>query len=201
MTKMGFASRWIVSLLGEFYSSLESKLNQNLIIIIIIFLILLYCAALSAFPQLLITLGMSPTTQTRSRLIRKHCLYFCSSDGWFVSSGSAETPVAAAVEITVGDVRIFPGENVRLKCTIADQATWSFLWFKGSEQLPQYGENLFIWRAQFRDTGFYHCQGVRGATTSQKSPPLEITVDGKSHPFWSPHSMRVLNRNTHFVFA
>lgn len=97
----------------------------------------------------------------------------------FVSSGSSETSVRAVVEMVVGDVRIFPGDNVQLRCTIPDEATWNFLWFKGSEQLPQSGDDLFIWRAQFRDSGTYRCQGLRGTVESQQSQPLQITVDGE----------------------
>ncbi|XP_075892313.1 Fc receptor-like protein 3 isoform X1 [Nelusetta ayraudi] len=93
--------------------------------------------------------------------------------------GSSETSVRATVEIVVGDGRIFSGENVLLKCTIPDEATWSYLWFKGSEQLPHSGQNLFLWKAQFRDSGTYYCQGVREMTIkTQKSQPIEITVDG-----------------------
>lgn len=81
----------------------------------------------------------------------------------------------------VGGVRIFSGENVQLKCTVPDEATWRYLWFKGSEQLPQSGETMYIWRAQFRDSGPYCCQAVKEKTgrKSQKSRLLEITVDGR----------------------
>ncbi|XP_075892314.1 high affinity immunoglobulin gamma Fc receptor I-like isoform X2 [Nelusetta ayraudi] len=96
-----------------------------------------------------------------------------------ITQGSSETSVRATVEIVVGDGRIFSGENVLLKCTIPDEAIWSYLWFKGPDQLPHSGQNLFLWKAQFRDSGTYYCQGVREATIkTQKSQPIEITVDG-----------------------
>lgn len=64
---MGFASKWIVFLLGGFYSSHELNLNYFFNSIFHFnfkiddlnrFSSLFFCTVLSAFPQLFITLGM-----------------------------------------------------------------------------------------------------------------------------------------------
>ena len=83
-----------------------------------------------------------------------------------------------------GDLRIFSGESVRLKCSVTDvRSTWNYLWFKGSERLPQHGEQLLLWRAHVKQSGNYYCQGVRdsavGDIHTSKSLPVEINVDGK----------------------
>ncbi|XP_036943810.1 high affinity immunoglobulin gamma Fc receptor I-like [Acanthopagrus latus] len=91
--------------------------------------------------------------------------------------------VKAAVEIVSGDPRIFSGESVRLKCSVSDvRSTWDYLWFRGSEKLPQQGEHLLLWRAHVKQSGNYYCQGVRdsavGDIYTSKSLPVEINVDG-----------------------
>jgi len=102
-----------------------------------------------------------------------------------VSIVSRETSFRAVVEVASGDSRIFSGESVRLKCSIPDvhKFSWHCLWFKGSEQLPQSGEHLFLWKTKVQESGKFYCQGVRDTIIGQirtlQSIPLEINVDGK----------------------
>ncbi|KAF3847646.1 hypothetical protein F7725_020674 [Dissostichus mawsoni] len=89
------------------------------------------------------------------------------------------------------DSRIFSGESVRLKCSVPDvRSSWSHLWFRGSEQLPQRGQHLILWKMKVQESGKYYCEGVRdsqvGDINTLQSLPLEINVDGgwlsyKSH--------------------
>lgn len=85
-----------------------------------------------------------------------------------------------------GHSKIFSGENIRLRCSVPDgnRSTWSYLWFRGSEQLPQSGEHLVLWKARVQESGKYYCQGLRdtavGDIRTQLSLPVEITVDGRS---------------------
>lgn len=100
---------------------------------------------------------------------------------------SIEPAVAltAVVEMVSGEFRIFSGESVKLKCSVPDvhRSTWSYLWFRGPEQLPQTEEYLVLWSAQVKDSGKFYCQGVRDTVVGKKhtlpSRPVEITVDGK----------------------
>ncbi|XP_073342697.1 high affinity immunoglobulin gamma Fc receptor I-like [Pagrus major] len=89
----------------------------------------------------------------------------------------------AVVEIVSGDSRIFSEESVRLKCSVSDnRSTWDYLWFRGSEKLPQRGEHFVLWRAHVKQSGKYYCQGVRdsvvGDIYTSQSLPVEINVDG-----------------------
>lgn len=90
------------------------------------------------------------------------------------------------MELVSGELRIFSGESVQLRCSIPDdhRSTWSYLWFRGSEQLPQSGERLVLWKARVQQSGKYYCQGLRdtavGNIRTLQSLPLEINVDGKS---------------------
>ncbi|XP_042342338.1 Fc receptor-like A [Plectropomus leopardus] len=94
------------------------------------------------------------------------------------------TSFKAEVEIVSGDSRVFSGEGVRLKCSIPDvhRSSWNYLWFRGSEQLPQFGEHLILWKMKVQESGKYYCQGVRdtvvGNIHTLQSLPLEINVDG-----------------------
>uniref|UniRef100_A0AAQ4NPW8 Ig-like domain-containing protein n=1 Tax=Gasterosteus aculeatus aculeatus TaxID=481459 RepID=A0AAQ4NPW8_GASAC len=94
------------------------------------------------------------------------------------------TSLRAVVEITSGDSRIFSGESVRLKCSVPDvhRSDWKYLWFRGSDRLPQIEEHLVIWKSKVKHSGKYHCQGVRNTVVRNihtlKSLPLEINVDG-----------------------
>ena len=94
------------------------------------------------------------------------------------------TSFRAVVEMVSGDSRIFSGEDVQLKCSIPDvyKSSWIYQWFRGSEQLMQTGEHLVLWKARVKDSGKYHCQGVRdtvvGIIKTLQSLPVEINVDG-----------------------
>ncbi|XP_070827243.1 high affinity immunoglobulin gamma Fc receptor I-like [Chaetodon trifascialis] len=94
------------------------------------------------------------------------------------------TSFRAVVERVSGDSRVFSGESVRLKCSIPDdhKSTWSYLWFRGSKQLPQTGEYFLLWKAHIRDGGKFYCQGVRDTVVGNihtiQSLPIEINVDG-----------------------
>ncbi len=88
------------------------------------------------------------------------------------------------MEIVSGDSRIFSGESVRLKCSVPDiRSTWDYMWFRGSEQLPQTGETFSLWKANVKESGKFYCQGVRNTVVGKihtlQSLPLEINVDGK----------------------
>ncbi|XP_026219121.1 high affinity immunoglobulin epsilon receptor subunit alpha-like isoform X2 [Anabas testudineus] len=91
---------------------------------------------------------------------------------------------SAVVELMSGHSKIFSGENIRLRCSVPDgnRSRWSYLWFRGSEQLPQSGEHLVLWKARVQESGKYYCQGLRdtavGDIRTQLSLPVEITVDG-----------------------
>ncbi|KAK5929443.1 hypothetical protein CgunFtcFv8_010672 [Champsocephalus gunnari] len=92
-------------------------------------------------------------------------------------------PFRAVVEMVSGDSRIFSGESVRLKCSVPDvRSSWSHLWFRGSEQLPQRGQHLILWEMKVQESGKYYCKGVRdshvGDVITLQSLPLEINVDG-----------------------
>lgn len=103
----------------------------------------------------------------------------------FVFIVASVTSLRAVVEITSGDSRIFSGESVRLKCSVPDVhlSDWKYLWFRGSDRLPQIEEHLVIWKSKVKHSGKYHCQGVRNTVVRNihtlKSLPLEINVDGK----------------------
>ncbi|XP_033486462.1 high affinity immunoglobulin gamma Fc receptor I-like [Epinephelus lanceolatus] len=94
------------------------------------------------------------------------------------------TSFRAVVEMVSGDSRIFSGESVRLKCSIPNghRSSWKYLWFRGSEQLPQHGEHFVLWRAKIQESGKYYCQGVRdtvvGDIHTLQSLPFEVNVDG-----------------------
>lgn len=91
----------------------------------------------------------------------------------------------AVVEMVSGNSRIFSGESARLKCSVPDthRSTWNYLWFRGSEQLPQLGEHFILWKAMVKESGKFYCQGVRdtavGNIHTGESLPVEIDVDGK----------------------
>ncbi|XP_056905723.1 sialoadhesin-like [Takifugu flavidus] len=93
-------------------------------------------------------------------------------------------PFRAVLEMVSGHSRIFSGDDVKLKCNIPDPypSTWRYLWFKGSEELQQHGNELIIWRARIIDSGKFYCQGVRDTAVGQlhtnQSLPVEIVVDG-----------------------
>ncbi|KAM8904562.1 uncharacterized protein AB9W97_008162 [Spinachia spinachia] len=101
---------------------------------------------------------------------------------------AAETPSVtsfrAVVELTSGDLRIFSGESVRLKCSVpgVHNSEWKYLWFRGSDRLPRTQERLVLWKSKVKDSGKYYCQGVRntqfGNMHTLKSLPVEINVDG-----------------------
>lgn len=103
----------------------------------------------------------------------------------FISIVHSVTSFRAVVEMVSGDSRIFSGESVRLKCSIPDghRSSWNYLWFRGSEQLPQHGEHFVLWRAKIQESGKYYCQGVRdtvvGDIHTLQSLPFEVNVDGK----------------------
>ncbi|XP_068441502.1 Fc receptor-like A [Clinocottus analis] len=96
----------------------------------------------------------------------------------------SETSFRAVVELLSGDSRIFSGEGARLKCSIPDvhATSWRYLWFRGSELLPQAGQQLILWQAKVQESGELCCQGVRdtrvGEIRTLKSLPLELNVDG-----------------------
>nr|XP_020471281.1 low affinity immunoglobulin gamma Fc region receptor IV-like [Monopterus albus] len=101
-----------------------------------------------------------------------------------VPAAPSETSFRAEVEIVSGHSRIFSGEDVRLRCSIPDgnRSTWDFLWFRGSEQLPYFGQDLLLWNTMVKKSGKFICQGVRdtivGNIHTRRSLPVEINVDG-----------------------
>ncbi|XP_014896886.1 Fc receptor-like protein 4 [Poecilia latipinna] len=101
-----------------------------------------------------------------------------------VSEVPTSTSYRAVVEIVSGDSRIFSGERLSLRCIIPDpyQASWDYLWFRGSVQLPQTGEIFQLWNANVKESGKYYCQGKKetdvGSIKTLRSLPYEIHVDG-----------------------
>ncbi|XP_041668167.1 high affinity immunoglobulin gamma Fc receptor I-like [Cheilinus undulatus] len=101
-----------------------------------------------------------------------------------VTPQAAQTSFRAVAELVSGDSRVFSGESVRLKCSlpVVHSLSWSYLWFRGSEQLSQVGEHLYLWHTKAKDSGKYYCQGVResivGDISTIQSLPVEINVDG-----------------------
>ncbi|KAM4589899.1 putative high affinity immunoglobulin gamma Fc receptor IB [Fundulus diaphanus] len=93
-------------------------------------------------------------------------------------------PYRAIVEIVSGNPRIFSGEHLRLRCNIPDvyNSSWSYLWFRGTVQLPQSGQILQLWNAHIKESDKYSCQGQKmtlvGKQKTQRSLPEEINVDG-----------------------
>lgn len=94
------------------------------------------------------------------------------------------TSLRASIEMATQDSRIFSGESLRLRCSIpgGHRSTWNYLWFRGSDQLPQTGEEFSLWNANVRDSGKFSCQGVRdslvGDIHTLRSLPVEINIDG-----------------------
>ncbi|XP_054650078.1 Fc receptor-like protein 3 isoform X2 [Dunckerocampus dactyliophorus] len=95
---------------------------------------------------------------------------------------SVSTP-SALLEVTSGHSRVFSGERVQLRCSVADghKSTWSYLWFKDSKLLSQNSETLTL-KGSIDDSGALQCQGVRdtavGNIYTNKSLPVDINVDG-----------------------
>ncbi|XP_054901420.1 Fc receptor-like protein 5 [Poeciliopsis prolifica] len=90
----------------------------------------------------------------------------------------------AIVETVSGDSRIFSGERLSLRCInpVAYNASWDYLWFRESVQLPQTGEIYYLRNANVKESGKYSCQGKRetdvGTLKTLRSLPTEIHVDG-----------------------
>lgn len=84
-----------------------------------------------------------------------------------------------------GHSRVFSGEHVQLRCSIPDgrKSSWNYLWFKGTGRLEHHAEMLTL-KGFLSDSGEFQCQGVRdtavGNIYTQKSPPVEINMDGKN---------------------
>ncbi|XP_037533739.1 high affinity immunoglobulin epsilon receptor subunit alpha-like [Nematolebias whitei] len=117
------------------------------------------------------------------------------------------TSYRAFVEIVSESSRIFSGESLQLRCSIPDayMSTWSFLWFRGSNQLPQTGETIRLWNVKVKESGKFSCQGARetdmGTIKTKPSPPVEISVDGgwailyaPPHPFLVGETMNLTCR-------
>uniref|UniRef100_A0A3P9HD36 Ig-like domain-containing protein n=2 Tax=Oryzias latipes TaxID=8090 RepID=A0A3P9HD36_ORYLA len=94
------------------------------------------------------------------------------------------TSFRAIVELVSDNSRIFTGESLHLRCSIPDihGSNWSVEWFRGSEKLPETGENFKLWNANIKDSGKFSCQGARktmiGIIRTLQSVPVEIDVDG-----------------------
>ncbi|XP_034723528.1 titin-like [Etheostoma cragini] len=101
-----------------------------------------------------------------------------------VTQAPRVTSFRAELEMVSGDSRIFSGEELRLTCSIPDVhgSSWTYLWFRGSKELPQDGKDLILWKTKVQDSGKFYCQGVRntlvGNIHTLQSLPLEIYVDG-----------------------
>ncbi|KAF6725756.1 High affinity immunoglobulin epsilon receptor subunit alpha [Oryzias melastigma] len=94
------------------------------------------------------------------------------------------TSFRAVVELVSENSRIFSGESLHLRCSIPDvhRSNWSVEWFRGSERLPENGENFHLWNAHIKEAGKFSCQGARksvvGIIRTMQSLPVEIDVDG-----------------------
>ncbi|RVE64923.1 hypothetical protein OJAV_G00130550 [Oryzias javanicus] len=93
------------------------------------------------------------------------------------------TSFRAVVELVSENSRIFSGEGLHLRCSIPDvHSNWSVEWFRGSERLPENGENFKLWNAHIKEGGKFSCQGAResvvGIIRTMQSLPVEIDVDG-----------------------
>lgn len=103
----------------------------------------------------------------------------------FSSSDPLVTSYRASVKIDSESSRVFSGESLQLRCSIPDayMTTWSFLWFRGSNQLPQTGETIRLWNVNVKESGKFSCQGARetdvGTIKTKLSLPVEISVDGR----------------------
>lgn len=114
---------------------------------------------------------------------------FCFTSWWLLSCFSFSVPMVtsfrAIVELVSDNSRIFTGESLHLRCSIPDihGSNWSVEWFRGSEKLPETGENFKLWNANIKASGKFSCQGARktmiGIIRTLQSVPVEIEVDGK----------------------
>ncbi|XP_006795400.1 low affinity immunoglobulin gamma Fc region receptor III-B-like isoform X3 [Neolamprologus brichardi] len=101
-----------------------------------------------------------------------------------VSHVPTETSFRANIELVSGHLRIFSRERAHLRCSIPDvhRSNWTYLWFRGSEELSQTGEELNLWNTKVQESGKYYCQGTRntkvGKIRTQQSVPVELKVDG-----------------------
>ncbi|XP_039865276.1 low affinity immunoglobulin gamma Fc region receptor III-B-like isoform X1 [Simochromis diagramma] len=101
-----------------------------------------------------------------------------------VSHVPTETSFRANIELVSGHSRIFSGERAHLRCSIPDvhRSNWTYLWFRGSEELSQTGQELNLLNTKVQESGKYYCQGTRntkvGKIRTQQSVPVELKVDG-----------------------
>lgn len=104
---------------------------------------------------------------------------------FFFSAVPTETSFRANIELVSGHSRIFSGERAHLRCSIPDvhRSNWTYLWFRGSEELSQTGQELNLLNTKVQESGKYYCQGIRntkvGKIRTQLSVPVELKVDGK----------------------
>ncbi|KAF4076755.1 hypothetical protein AMELA_G00218740 [Ameiurus melas] len=94
-------------------------------------------------------------------------------------------PVKAKATVSLGEPRLFSGEDVQMTCSVPDDPSpnWTYEWFHDGELLSAI-EVYSLNKAQVLQSGSYTCKGTRTieawpyTVSSIPSDPLEIHVDG-----------------------
>lgn len=92
----------------------------------------------------------------------------------------------AKATVTLGESRLFSGEDVQVTCSVPDDplSNWIYRWFLDGVFLSS-TEVYSINKARIQQSGKYTCQGEKTIkswpyiVSSAPSDPLDIYVDGK----------------------
>ncbi|XP_036411931.1 low affinity immunoglobulin gamma Fc region receptor III-like [Colossoma macropomum] len=94
-------------------------------------------------------------------------------------------PIRAKVKVSMGEARLFSGEDVQLTCSVPDQPApkWTYHWFQNEVSLGIF-DVYRLQKAQVQEGGNYTCYGEKDIDTwpysvqTLPSEPLTVHVDG-----------------------